>query len=74
MYVCVCKGVTDTHIRQAAGNGACRMRDLRDQLGVATQCGKCAQYAYGILKAAQAIKAECAMGRQEQTAPLFRLS
>jgi bacterioferritin-associated ferredoxin len=62
MYVCVCKGVTDTRIRQAADDAVCRMRDLRDQLGVATQCGKCAQYAYGILKEAQAMKAECDMG------------
>ncbi len=42
MYVCVCKAVTDTAIREAVGQGAGRMRDLKACLGVAGQCGVCA--------------------------------
>ena len=41
MYVCLCKGVTDTQIRDAVTDGACSMRDLRERLDVASQCGKC---------------------------------
>lgn len=42
MYVCVCKGITDRQILQALDNGAQSFRDVRDQLGAATQCGSCA--------------------------------
>ncbi|PAU86480.1 (2Fe-2S)-binding protein [Pseudomonas sp. WN033] len=41
MYVCLCKGVTDRQIRDAINSGACSMRDLRESLDVASQCGKC---------------------------------
>ena len=42
MYVCLCHGVTDRDIRAAVCNGATRMRDLAKELGVATECGRCA--------------------------------
>ncbi|PKM04894.1 MAG: hypothetical protein CVV16_03135 [Gammaproteobacteria bacterium HGW-Gammaproteobacteria-6] len=42
MYVCLCKGVTDKQIRNAVAEGASSLRDLRQALDVATQCGKCA--------------------------------
>ncbi len=41
MYVCVCKGITDTQIRAAVEDGANSLRDVRNTLGVASQCGKC---------------------------------
>lgn len=41
MYVCICKGITDTQIRAAVEDGASSMRDVRKTLGVASQCGKC---------------------------------
>lgn len=41
MYVCLCKGITDTQIRAAVQDGASSVRDLRNSLGVASQCGKC---------------------------------
>ena len=42
MYICVCKAVTDSQIREAVNNGAQSMRAVREQLGVMTGCGKCA--------------------------------
>ena len=42
MYVCVCKAVTDRQIREAVFDGARTLRDLRKQLGVASECGRCA--------------------------------
>jgi len=41
MYVCLCKGITDTQIRAAVQDGANSLRDVRNSLGVASQCGKC---------------------------------
>jgi len=41
MYVCLCKGITDTQIRAAVQDGASSLREVRNSLGVASQCGKC---------------------------------
>lgn len=50
MYVCVCRGITDSQIRSAIKEGACSMRDLCKQLGVAGQCGKCTRETRDLLK------------------------
>ncbi len=42
MYVCICKGITDSQIRDAVCDGADSLRQVRKQLGAASQCGKCA--------------------------------
>lgn len=49
MYVCICKAVTEAQIHRAIENGATRLRDLQQELGVATQCGACAGCARGLL-------------------------
>lgn len=49
MYVCVCRAVTDGQIREAVQEGCCSMRELRNELGVATQCGRCATTARDVL-------------------------
>ena len=51
MYVCVCQAVTDREIHQAARNGAKTLRDLRRELGVSVDCGRCASCARKCLKA-----------------------
>lgn len=50
MYVCLCKGITDRQIRELVQEGALRMRDLRQKLGVCSNCGKCGQCALGVLR------------------------
>lgn len=50
MYVCLCKGITDSQIRDAVYDGANSLRDVRNQLGVALQCGKCACVAKDVIK------------------------
>lgn len=50
MYVCLCAQVTDSDIRQAVREGCCSVRDLRDRLGVAAGCGKCAEMAQELIK------------------------
>jgi bacterioferritin-associated ferredoxin len=49
MYVCICKGVTDTQIELAVDEGAQTMKDLSNQLHVGSQCGKCCQCAKRVL-------------------------
>lgn len=50
MYVCLCKGITDRDITQSVRDGACSFGEVRDQLGVSTQCGKCARLARAIVE------------------------
>ena len=50
MYICLCKAVTDTQIRQAASEGAETMRDLRERFEIAITCGKCGHDARRILR------------------------
>ncbi len=42
MYICLCKGITESAVREAVHQGADRMRDLRICLGISKQCGQCA--------------------------------
>lgn len=50
MYVCLCQGVTDGQIREAIFEGCCSYRDIRQTLGVGTQCGKCACLAKEVVR------------------------
>lgn len=50
MYVCLCKGVTDSQIKHAVSEGATSVGQLRKCLGVASQCGKCGISAREILQ------------------------
>ncbi len=50
MYVCICNNVTDKQIAQAVDEGVGNMRELREHLGVASQCGKCARQAKRLIQ------------------------
>jgi bacterioferritin-associated ferredoxin len=50
MYVCLCHGITDKVIKQAVReDGVGNMRQLREKLGVGSQCGKCVQMAQSMI-------------------------
>lgn len=54
MYVCVCNGVTDGQIREVVQTRGCdSLRDLRRELGVGSQCAKCARHARQVLREAR---------------------
>jgi bacterioferritin-associated ferredoxin len=53
MYVCICKSVTDKQIRRAAAKGVDNLYELRESLGVAAGCGRCADMAEDILRESQ---------------------
>lgn len=52
MYVCLCKGITDSQIRNAVAGGLTNYRELRQSLGLSSQCGRCAVEARQIFKEA----------------------
>lgn len=52
MYVCVCNAITEGHIGQAVEEGMCSLRELREQLGVSAECGRCARHARECMHAA----------------------
>lgn len=56
MYVCICHAVTDKRIHRAVQEGARSVRDLRDELQVTTQCGRCATCVKDCLRSALAEK------------------
>jgi bacterioferritin-associated ferredoxin len=43
MYVCLCNGLTDRHVREAARSGATRPSEVYPACGCAVQCGGCAR-------------------------------
>ncbi|HXC07874.1 MAG TPA: (2Fe-2S)-binding protein [Steroidobacteraceae bacterium] len=51
MIICVCKAISDRHIRSAVKNGATSLRHLTRDLGVGTCCGKCVPEAKAALSA-----------------------
>ena len=50
MYVCICKGITESQIIDVMNSGASSMRDVRNQLGVNNQCGKCLRHTRAIVE------------------------
>lgn len=48
MYVCLCKGITDSQIRDAVADGLTNYHQVRRSLGLSTQCGKCAMFARSV--------------------------
>ena len=49
MYVCICKGVNDKKIRQEVREGRGRLCDLKENLGVGSQCGQCIDHATAVI-------------------------
>ena len=49
MYVCICNGVTDHQIREAAEAGCVSLTELTMRTGVGANCGSCLPSAEAIL-------------------------
>ncbi|WP_439834388.1 bacterioferritin-associated ferredoxin [Aeromonas enteropelogenes] len=49
MYVCLCRGITDTQIRKAVQAGSGEFRQLKQELEVGAQCGKCVRMTMEII-------------------------
>jgi len=64
MYVCVCNAVTERQVHQAIRDGAQTLRDLRRDLGVTNECGRCAECALSCLRANALQKSDPQVSRQ----------
>ncbi|WP_016956777.1 bacterioferritin-associated ferredoxin [Catenovulum sp. SX2] len=53
MFVCLCNGITDKDIIAAAEKGCSSLVELRKQMDIANDCGKCRKQAINILREAQ---------------------
>jgi bacterioferritin-associated ferredoxin len=56
MYVCICNGITDRAIREAARDGVATLADLRRRTGCADCCGSCGDLAQEILDDARRVR------------------
>ena len=52
MFVCICNGVTDSQIRQAAQAGCRTMSELTMRTGAGANCGSCVEAATSLLEEA----------------------
>jgi bacterioferritin-associated ferredoxin len=71
MIICVCKAVSDRHIKAAVAEGATSLRELTRELGVGTCCGKCVPEAKAALLACAAQRACHAERNANASAPRF---
>jgi bacterioferritin-associated ferredoxin len=53
MYVCLCNGITDRAVREAAHAGARNLSELTAMTGCASTCGSCADVALQVLREAR---------------------
>lgn len=54
MYVCICNGVTDHQIREAAEQGVATVAELTMRTGCGSNCGSCLDMAADLLARARA--------------------
>jgi bacterioferritin-associated ferredoxin len=71
MIVCVCKAVSDRHIRAAVKGGATRLKDLSRQTGLGTCCGKCLPEARSTLADSLRLRHADQGSRQEAACSYF---
>ena len=57
MYVCICNGITDHEIRQAAEAGCDSMAELTMRTGAGSCCGSCVDMASELLEETRAARA-----------------
>ena len=58
MYVCICNGITDHQIREAAAAGCSTVAELTMRTGAGANCGSCLDMAMDILQSAQPVAHE----------------
>ncbi|MFN9174568.1 MAG: (2Fe-2S)-binding protein [Synechocystis sp.] len=51
MYICICRGITDQDIKDAADQGITSIQELSQSMGVGEDCGACHGHACQVLAA-----------------------
>ena len=54
VYVCICNGITDHQIREAADNGCSTVAELTMRTGCGSNCGSCLDMAADMIAQMQA--------------------
>ena len=54
MYVCICNGVTERQVRDAAAAGCASVAELTMRTGLGANCGSCLSLAAELLEGARA--------------------
>lgn len=54
MYVCVCRGITDSQVLEAVCKGAKSAKDVNQCIGIPIQCGKCCSFMKEVVQQAVA--------------------
>lgn len=62
MYVCLCNGITEADIRNAAAAGCGSMPELTMRTGCGANCGSCVEMATDLLEAHRPRAADTAVG------------
>jgi bacterioferritin-associated ferredoxin len=68
VYVCICNGVTESQIREAAANGVRNVAELTMRTGCGASCGSCLDTAVEVL---QSVHAD---GERQSLLPILGLS
>lgn len=50
MYICICNGITERAVREAAADGVHSLPELTRRTGCAGACGSCADLAEQVLR------------------------
>ncbi len=69
MYVCICNGVTDHQIREAAANGVRTVAELTMRTGCGASCGSCIDTAVALLDSVHGHE-----GERQSLLPILSLS
>lgn len=64
MYICICKAVNETAIRQAVTDGVDNYRDLSLRTGCGTQCGNCIKTTRQVLNRALQTRGLCRASKE----------
>jgi len=67
MYICLCHGITDRAIRQAAQAGEQTFEQLQASSGLATCCGACREVAETVWQDALSAEAAIRLSQAAQT-------
>lgn len=74
MIVCVCKSISDRHIRGAIQEGLESFEELQFELGVSLCCGKCEGHVRAVLEESGVCASAClhtvATASNESVAPI----
>lgn len=53
MYVCLCRGVTNETVAGVVAEGAATCKQVADECGAGSECGRCRRTIRSIIKATQ---------------------